>query len=75
MTTFAVHSEQAVPDKSVQRLEKMDFPFEIDHEKLNRLARDLNTEYPRSPREKIADYVFAGRALDKCRAYLVSILR
>ena len=52
----------------------MNFPFEIDHEKLNRLASDLNIEYPRSPKEKIADYVFAARALDKCRAYLVGTL-
>ena len=74
MTTFAVHSEQAVPDKPVERLKKMNFPFEIDHEKLNRLASDLNIEYPRSPKEKIADYVFAARALDKCRAYLAGTL-
>ena len=52
----------------------LNYPFEIDHEKLNPLARDLNIEFPRSPREKIADYVFAARALDKCRAYLAGPL-
>ena len=52
----------------------MNYPFEIDHEKLSPLARDLNIEFPRSPREKIADYVFAARALDKCRAYLAGTL-
>ncbi|NOX99297.1 MAG: DUF5069 domain-containing protein [Verrucomicrobia bacterium] len=29
---------------------------------------DLNTEFPRSPREVLAGYVIAARALDKCRA-------
>lgn len=31
-------------------------------------ALDLTKEYPRSPRETVAGYVIAGRALDKCRA-------
>ncbi|MFK5922255.1 MAG: DUF5069 domain-containing protein [Verrucomicrobiota bacterium] len=31
---------------------------------------DLNTEFPRSPRELLAGYVIAGRALDKCRAVI-----
>ena len=34
------------------------------------LARDLSREHPRSPREKLAGYVIAGRTLDKCRAHL-----
>ena len=38
--------------------------------RLNRLALDLAEEYPRSPREKLAGYVIAARALDKCRAML-----
>ena len=50
------------------------FPFQIDHERLGRLAKDLSIEPPRSPREKIADYVFAARALDKCRAYLAGTI-
>lgn len=31
-------------------------------------AKDLNKEFPRSPRETLAGYVVAARALDKCRA-------
>ncbi|MEM0967153.1 MAG: DUF5069 domain-containing protein [Verrucomicrobiota bacterium] len=34
------------------------------------VAKDLTTEYPRSPKETIAGYVIAARALDKCRATL-----
>ena len=34
------------------------------------LAKDLNTEFPRSPRAKVGGYVIAGRMLDKCRAEL-----
>lgn len=42
-------------------------------EKVKRLARDLRNgkEFPRSPRETLAGYVLAARALDKCRAVLV----
>lgn len=42
-------------------------------EKVKRLARDLRDakEFPRSPRETLAGYVLAARALDKCRAALV----
>jgi hypothetical protein len=42
-------------------------------EKVSRLARDLrNTkEFPRSPRETLAGYVLAARAVDKCRAALI----
>jgi hypothetical protein len=39
-------------------------------EKLKKLAKDLNKDFPRSPRETIGGYVLAGRALDKCRADL-----
>jgi len=44
-----------------------------DLEKVKRLARDLRNgkEFPRSPRETLAGYVLADRALDKCRAVLV----
>lgn len=38
--------------------------------KLKLLAKDLTKEFPRSPRETIAGYVVAGRALDKCRSVL-----
>lgn len=31
---------------------------------------DLNTEFPRSPRQLLAGYVIAARALDKCRAVI-----
>jgi hypothetical protein len=39
-------------------------------EKLKLLARDLTREFPRSPRETLAGYVIAARAVDKCRAVL-----
>ena len=41
-------------------------------EKVKLLARDLRNdkEFPRSPRETLAGYVLAARALDKCRAAL-----
>ncbi len=55
-------------------LESVERPFPIDREKLSRIAKDLSTEFPRSPKEKIAGYVIAARALDKCRAYLVGTL-
>jgi len=44
-----------------------------DLEKVKLLARDLRDgkQYPRSPRELLAGYVVAARALDKCRANLV----
>jgi hypothetical protein len=44
-----------------------------DLEKVKLLARDLRNgkEFPRSPRETLAGYVLAARALDKCRAALV----
>ena len=39
-------------------------------DKLKKLALDLTKPktFPRSPREKLAGYVLAGRTLDKCRA-------
>ncbi len=42
-------------------------------EKVQLLARDLRNgkEFPRGPRETLAGYVLAARALDKCRAVLV----
>lgn len=39
-------------------------------ERLSLLAPDLNTGFPRSPRDTLAGYVVAARALDKCRATL-----
>jgi hypothetical protein len=39
-------------------------------EKLKPRAMDLTKEYPRSPRETLAGYIIAPRALDKCRAKL-----
>src|SRR5437879_2371579 len=41
-------------------------------EKVKLLARDLRDgkQFPRSPRETLADYVLAARAVDKCRAVL-----
>jgi len=42
-------------------------------EKVKLLACDLrdDKEFPRSPRETLAGYVLAARAVDKCRAVLV----
>lgn len=40
-------------------------------EKLKLLALDLTKKFPRSPRETLAGYVIAARAVDKCRAVLV----
>jgi hypothetical protein len=42
-------------------------------DKVRLLARDLRDgkEFPRSPRETLAGYVLAARAVDKCRAVLV----
>ncbi len=31
---------------------------------------DLNTQFPRSPRETVGGYVVAGRTLDKCRSVI-----
>jgi len=39
-------------------------------EKLQLLAKDLSTDFPRSPRTTLAGYVLAARAVDKCRAML-----
>lgn len=33
-------------------------------------AKDLNTDFPSSPREKLGGFVVAARALDKCRAVI-----
>ena len=41
-----------------------------NEEKLKQLAQDLTREFPRSPREMLAGYVIAARAVDKCRAML-----
>lgn len=40
------------------------------NENLKLLAKDLTKEFPRSPRELLAGYVIAGRAVDKCRSVL-----
>ena len=42
-------------------------------EKVKLLTRDLRDgkAFPRSPRETLAGYVLAARALDKCRAVVV----
>jgi len=37
-------------------------------------APDLSKEFPRSPREKLGDYIIAGRTLDKCRAAIAGTL-
>lgn len=42
-------------------------------DKIKWLAQDLTKEYPRSPRELLAGYVIAARAVDKCRSVLAGI--
>jgi hypothetical protein len=39
-------------------------------EKVKLLAKDLTKDFPRSPRDTLAGYVIAARAVDKCRAVL-----
>lgn len=41
-----------------------------NQEKVKLLAPDLTKQFPRSPREMLAGYVIAARAVDKCRAVL-----
>lgn len=43
-------------------------------DKVQKLAIDLRTGYPRSAREPIAGYAIAARALDKCRADIMGWL-
>lgn len=45
-----------------------------DLEKVKKLAPDLSSEVPRSPRDTLGGYVIAGRTLDKCRAELAGTL-
>ena len=47
-------------------------PMDKNLEKVKLLARDLRDgkEFPRSPRQTLAGYVLAARAVDKCRAVL-----
>jgi hypothetical protein len=48
-------------------------PVKEDLHKVRSLARDLRNdkESPRSPRERLAGYALAARALDKCRAAIM----
>lgn len=42
-------------------------------EKVRKWAKDLRTDYPRSPREKLGGYIIAARCVDKCRAFLLDM--
>ena len=44
------------------------------NEQIELLALDLTREFPRSPRETLAGYVIAARAVDKCRADLAGTI-
>ncbi len=48
-------------------------PMDKNLEKVKLLARDLRDgkQFPRSPRQTLAGYVLAARAVDKCRAVLL----
>ena len=41
-----------------------------DSQRLASLAKNLSTDFPRSPRDLLAGYVIGARTLDKCRAFL-----
>ncbi len=43
----------------------------MNTEALTPLTLDLDKTPPRSPRERLGDYVVAGRTLDKCRSALL----
>ncbi len=45
----------------------------MNKEKLKALAKDLNNESPRSPRNMLGGYVILSRCLDKCRSFLLGI--
>ena len=45
----------------------------MNKEQLQKLARDLRTTPPRSPREPLGGFVIAARMLDKARADLLGI--
>jgi hypothetical protein len=47
--------------------------MKTDIEKVQKLAKNLRTGYPRSPREKLGGYVIAARCVDKCRAFLLGM--
>jgi hypothetical protein len=42
----------------------------IVNPKVRKFAKNLAKDFPRSPRQKLAGYILAARALDKCRAEL-----
>ena len=45
----------------------------MNKEKLRILAKDLNKEFPRSPRVLLGGYVILARCVDKCRSALMGI--
>ncbi len=45
----------------------------MDKEKLQKLAKNLDQEPPRSPRELLGGYVILARCVDKCRSSLLGI--
>ena len=45
----------------------------MNTEKLKALAKDLRTQPPPSPHEKLGGYVIAARSLVKCRAFLLGM--
>lgn len=47
--------------------------MKANHEKVKTFAKDLQTGYPRSPREKLGGYVIVARCVDKCRSFLLGM--
>jgi uncharacterized protein DUF5069 len=45
----------------------------MDKQKLQTIARDLRKTPPRSPRQKLGDFVITARMVDKARADLLGI--
>ncbi len=43
----------------------------MNKKKLDLMAKDLNNDYPCSPREMLGGFVILARCLEKCRAFLV----
>jgi hypothetical protein len=63
-------SRIAAPDLSLAHLPARPTLHTPMNDHLKMLAPDLSREFPRSPRQTLAGYVLACRALDKCRASL-----
>src|SRR5258707_2516672 len=74
--TAILHPQWCRFDRRLRRSEThepMEKAMNDNLDKVKLLARDLRDgkEFPRSPRQTLAGYVLAARAVDKCRAVVV----